>query len=80
MLTLHDAKNRFSAVVEAALAGRPQAVSRRGKPAVVVVSAEDYARLVEAARDRRETFAEHLMAFPGEDIGRAGAKPRDVSF
>ena len=30
MWTLQDAKNRFSAVVEAALAGQPQEVSRRG--------------------------------------------------
>ena len=31
MWTLQDAKNRFSTVVEAALAGRPQAVTRRGR-------------------------------------------------
>jgi len=74
MLTLHDAKNRFSAVVEAALAGRPQEVSRRGKPAVVVVSVEEYHRLVKAAQSRRESFAEHLLAFPGDDI------ERDVAF
>jgi antitoxin Phd len=30
MWTLQDAKNKFSAVVEAALAGQPQQVSRRG--------------------------------------------------
>ena len=53
MLTLQDAKNRFSAVVDAALAGRPQEVSRRGKPAVVVVSAEEYHRLVRAAQARQ---------------------------
>jgi len=29
MLTLQDAKNRFSAVVEAAMSGRPQEVTRR---------------------------------------------------
>ncbi|MFV0361295.1 type II toxin-antitoxin system Phd/YefM family antitoxin [Tropicimonas sp.] len=80
MLTLQDAKNRFSAVVEAALAGRPQAVSRRGKPAVVVVSAAEYARLVEAAKARRESFAEHLMAFPGSEVERLDAVPRDVEF
>ncbi len=84
MLTLQDAKNRFSAVVDAALAGRPQEVSRRGKPAVVVVAAEDYARLVAEARARRESFADHLMAFPGsdgpDDLPRAGVAPRDVSF
>ncbi|MBN9888249.1 type II toxin-antitoxin system Phd/YefM family antitoxin [Salipiger abyssi] len=80
MLTLQDAKNRFSAVVEAALAGRPQEVSRRGKPAVVVVSAEEYHRLTEAARANRGSFAEHLLAFPGDDIPRAEAAPRDVAF
>ena len=42
MWTVQDAKNKFSAVVEAALAGTPQAVTRRGKPAVVVLSAEEY--------------------------------------
>ncbi|WP_323764775.1 type II toxin-antitoxin system prevent-host-death family antitoxin [Marinovum sp.] len=80
MLTLQDAKNRFSAVVEAALAGRPQEVSRRGKPAVVVIASEEYHRLLKAARAERESFAEHLLAFPGEDPGRAQAAPRDVTF
>ncbi|KZY35029.1 prevent-host-death protein [Roseovarius sp. HI0049] len=80
MITLHDAKNRFSAVVEAALAGRPQEVSRRGKPAVVVVSVEEYHRLVQAAQARRESFTEHLLAFPGGDVERAEAAPRDVEF
>lgn len=80
MLTLQDAKNKFSAVVDAALAGRPQEVSRRGKPAVVVVSAVEYARLLAAAQSKRESFADHLMAFPGDDVPRIDAKPRDVAF
>ncbi len=80
MLTLQDAKNRFSAVVDAALSGRPQEVSRRGKPAVVIVSTEDYRRLVEAARSTRESFADHLMAFPGETPERPRSVPRDVAF
>ena len=79
MWTLHDAKNRFSAVVEAALAGTPQEVSRRGKPAVVVLSAEEYRRLLDNAVTRRESFASHLMAFPGpETVERATVRPRDV--
>ncbi len=80
MITLQDAKNRFSAVVEAALAGRPQEVSKRGKPAVVVVSAKEYNRLVKAARAHRESFADHLLAFPGLEDKRAEATPRDVTF
>ena len=39
--TLQDAKNKFSAVVEAALSGAPQEVTRRGRPAVVVLSVAD---------------------------------------
>ena len=81
MWTLQDAKNKFSAVVDEAMAGRPQEVTKRGKPAVVVVASEEYARLVEAAGPARGRFAEHLLSFPaGEPIERAQSKPRDVSF
>jgi antitoxin Phd len=80
MWTVQDAKNKFSAVVEAALAGTPQEVTRRGKPAVVVLSADEYHRLLEGAVKTRESFAEHLMAFPGGDFPRASSAPRDVSF
>lgn len=42
---LQDAKNRFSAVVEQALATGPQWVTRHGKEAVVVVAATEFRRL-----------------------------------
>ncbi|MBP9048723.1 MAG: type II toxin-antitoxin system Phd/YefM family antitoxin [Tabrizicola sp.] len=80
MWTLQDAKNRFSAVVDAALAGRPQEVTRRGRPAVVVLAAEEYKRLVAEAAEHRESFADHLMHFPGSPVARMQAKPRDVAF
>lgn len=80
MWTLQDAKNCFSAVVEAALAGQPQEVSRRGKPAVVVLSAAEYARMREAAGVQRGSFVEHLLSFPLDEVERAGAAPRDVTF
>lgn len=80
MWTLQDAKNRFSTVVDAALAGQPQAVSKRGKPAVVVLAASEYDRLVAGAGAARGSFLQHLMAFPGEPVERAEVKPRDVRF
>ncbi len=43
--SLQDAKNRFSAVVAAALAGTPQFVTKRGRSAVVVLAVEDYENL-----------------------------------
>lgn len=80
MWTLQDAKNRFSALVEAALAGQPQEVSRRGKPAVVVLSVEEYRRMLAGEVQGRESFAQHLMGFPGPEIPRAKVQPRDVEF
>ncbi len=46
---LQDAKARFSQVVREALEHGPQRVTLHGKDAVVIVSAEDYARLAPAA-------------------------------
>jgi antitoxin Phd len=80
MWTLQDAKNRFSTLVDAALAGQPQQVTRRGKPAVVIVSATDYARLTAQTGPARGSFVDHLLAFPGMDIDRATITPRDVAF
>ena len=61
---LQDAKNRFSAVVDAALTGEPQEVTRRGKPVVVVVAVEDYRRLCESAAEEASSFVDHLLAIP----------------
>ena len=80
MWTLQDAKNKFSSVVNEAMAGRPQQVSRRGRPAVVVVSAEEYARLLDAARADRGSFSEHLLQFPKGELERIKVAPRDVDF
>lgn len=77
MWTVQDAKNKFSAVVEAALSGAPQQVSRRGQPAVVVLSVADYQRLLASARG---SFTDHLLAFPAEDAPRLQARPRDIAW
>jgi prevent-host-death family protein len=42
---LEDAKNGFSEVVRRALAHQPQKVTRGGRDAVIVIAAEDYAKL-----------------------------------
>ncbi len=80
MWTLQDAKNRFSAVVDAALSGRPQEVSRRGKPAVVVLSAAEYDRLLQAAGGGRGSFRSHLLSFPGTAEPRPEVRLREVEF
>ncbi|MBC1262435.1 type II toxin-antitoxin system Phd/YefM family antitoxin [Synechococcus sp. BSF8S] len=76
--TLQDAKNRFSAVVEAAMAGRPQLVTRRGKPATVVLRVEDYEHLRQLERLNQPSLVELLLELPQDDgsIERAELEPR----
>lgn len=80
MWTLQDAKNSFSAVVEAALDGRPQQVTRRGKPAVTIVSTRHYEEMLKLVRKNRGSFVDHLLAYPGEEIERVEVVMRDVEF
>ena len=65
--TLQEAKNRFSVVVNAAIEGTPQQVTRCGKPAVVVIAAEEYERLRHLAKARHPSFSELLLAMPQDD-------------
>lgn len=55
-----EAKNRFSEVVDRAMSEGSQHVSRRGKPAVVVLSETEYQSL----RGPKKTFIEHLLEVP----------------
>ncbi len=80
MWTLQDAKNKFSSVVDAAVSGQPQTITRRGRRTAVLVSAEAYDDLVRAARTLRPRFVDHLLAFPADDLQRAQARPRNVSL
>ena len=64
---LQDAKNKFSALVNAALAGEPQQVTRRGQPAVVVLATEEYERLCRLERADAPTLGGLLLEIPQDD-------------
>lgn len=79
--SVQDAKNSFSAVVEAARR-EPQTVTKHGKPAVVVVDAAEYERLRQAERANAPTFGETLLAMPQDDgeFARLKTRPRDFAL
>ena len=79
--SVQDAKNRFSAVVEAARR-EPQTVTKHGKPAVVVVDAAEYERLRRLELAQAPTFAEMLLAMPQDDgeFPRLDVRPRDLDL
>ena len=80
--SLQDAKNSFSAVVMAAIKGGTQTVTKRGKPAVVVLSVAEYQRLSRREAAETPNFAYHLLAMFQQDgsFERARVKPRNVDF
>lgn len=84
--SLQDAKNKFSAVVDAARRGTPQTVTRRGKPAVVVLATEDYQQLRRLQDQQAPGFIEHLLALPQMEPDAAlpsetlSVSPRDVAW
>ena len=62
-----DAKNMFSALVNAALAGEPQIVTHRGQPVVVVLAADEYERLLRLDRADAPALGELLKEIPQND-------------
>ena len=81
--SLQDAKNSFSAVVEAALKGAPQTVTKRGKLAVVVLSVAEFERLTRRHALPRSSFIDHLLNMPQDDdvpLDRARIRPRSANF
>lgn len=79
---LQDAKNRFSALVNAALAGEPQHVTRRGEPAVVVLSVDEYERLCRLERAGAPTLGKLLTEIPQDDqnFERMSLPPRELEL
>jgi prevent-host-death family protein len=79
---LQDAKNQFSKVVDAALHGEPQHVTRRGRDAVVVLAAADYDRMLRHERADNPGFVAHLLAIPQDDeaFSRVKLDLRETEF
>jgi len=79
---LQDAKNRFSAVVEAALSGAPQRVTRRGQPVVVVVAIDEFERLCRLDVRDAPSLGRLLTAIPTDDgeFERVEVASRDLEL
>ena len=79
---LQDAKNRFSALVNAAMDGEPQWVTRRGQPAVVVMATVEYERLCRLGKSDAPTFGELLLEIPQDDqeFDRLSLPARPLDF
>jgi antitoxin Phd len=80
---LQDAKARFSEVFRLARERGPQRVTKHGREAVVVLPAEEFARLTEAEA-RKGSLVEFFAASPlrgsGIDLGRLCDFGREIDL
>jgi prevent-host-death family protein len=78
---LQDAKNKFSELVEEALAHGPQTVTKRGQEAVVVMSIQDYKRLSQSRGSVLAVFRKAAPLADGLDLSRdPDATVRDIAL
>jgi prevent-host-death family protein len=78
--TVAEAKAKLSEVIDRAVSVGPQAITRNGRPAVVVVSAAEWER----KSKRVGTLADFLEASPlrgaGTDLERVKDGPRSLDL
>ncbi len=77
---LQDAKNRFSEVVNKALRDGPQVVTRRGKKTVVIMSVEQYRKLVRPKTSIVAFFQQSPLREVDLELARKKDPVREVTF
>ncbi len=74
---LQEAKNKFSEVVEEAIAHGPQVITRRGVETAIVLSYGDYRSLLLKRKKLSTFFRESPLAGENLDLARDRSGPRD---
>lgn len=74
------AKARFSEMIDRALRDGPQTITRKGKLAVVVVSAEEWQRKTRRMGNLAEFFAASPLGSSGLKVKRTKDGPRAVEL
>ena len=75
-----EAKAHFSEMIERALTDGPQTITRKGKQAVVVVSAEEWQRKTRRAGNLAEFFAASPLRGSGLKVKRTKSGPRAIEL
>jgi prevent-host-death family protein len=78
--TVKEAKAKFSEVVDKARTQGPQTITKNGRTAVVIVSAEEWSRKTRRVGNLAEFFAESPLRDSGLEISRVQDGPRKVDL
>ncbi|TXL70216.1 type II toxin-antitoxin system Phd/YefM family antitoxin [Vineibacter terrae] len=78
--TVAEAKARFSELIEQAQAKGPQTVTKHGRTAAIVVSAEEWERKSKRIGNLAEFFATSPLRESGIEIKRRKDRPRKAAL
>jgi prevent-host-death family protein len=78
--TVAEAKAKFSEVIDRAQSSGPQAVTKNGRKAVIVVAAEEWDRKTKRAGNLAEFFAASPLSGSGLKVRRAKGQLREVDL
>jgi prevent-host-death family protein len=78
--TVAKAKAKFSEVIDRARTSGPQTITRNGRTAVVIVSAEEWERKTKRVGNLAEFFAASPLRASALKVERAKDEPRAVDL
>jgi prevent-host-death family protein len=78
--TVSEAKAKFGEIIERAMLGGPQTITRKGRTAAVVVGAEEWERKTKRAGNLAEFFAGSPLRGSELKVRWNKARPRKVSL
>ncbi len=78
--TVAEAKAKFSELVDTARVSGPQTITKNGRTAVVIVSAEEWERKAHRSGNLAEFFAESPLRGSGLEIIRTKDGPREIDL
>jgi prevent-host-death family protein len=78
--TVAEAKAKLSEVIERAQSSGPQRITRHGKEAAVVVSAEEWRRKTKRKGNLAEFFAASPLRGSGLEVERLNDSPRETEL
>lgn len=77
---LQDAKNKFSKLVDKVQQAGPQVVTKHGKETVVVISVDEYKKLIKPRKKLIDFFQSSPLAKVELDFVRKKDTPRDIEL
>jgi len=76
---LHEAKNKLSHLIDVAMEGKPQCITKRGEDAVVIISMEEYKKMAKPKQPLNEFLLKGIKV-EGLEIERVKGKARRVDL